>query len=86
MYKWYNKDPRWTINKRADIIIVDSNIKKIYKAHVDVKETYCVFLEENTKDIKDFYSADDDWPPGWYWTFYPGHYKLWEMDKEENSA
>lgn len=80
--KWRGKDPRWTIGKRADIIIVDSNIKKIYKAHVDVKETYCIFLE-TTKDVKDFYNADDDWPIGWYWTQYPSLDFLKEIDEEE---
>lgn len=80
--KWNAKDPRWIIGKRADIIIIDSNIKKVYKAHVDVKEVYCIFLEKTIgADVKDFYNADDDWPIGWYWTQYPSLDFLKEIDK-----
>jgi hypothetical protein len=81
--KWSGKDPRWIIGKRADIIIIDSNVKTVYSAHVDVKETYCIFVKRPTLGAKDFLSADDDWPVGWYWTQYPSLDYLKKIDKEE---
>lgn len=78
---WHKEDPRFSINKRANIIIVDRRSEypsqwKICFAHVDTKEVYCIFTEWNNYKCMD---ADAEWVDGWVWTYAPEDYIL---DKE----
>lgn len=81
-FSWKSEDPRWVINKRADIIIINTSTASVYTAHVDTKECYNIWINKTAIDEKDFFHADDEWPAGWFWAFYPDHNKLWAMGKE----
>jgi len=65
---WRNTDPRESINKRNDIIIIDQNGMTVC-AHVDTKDDWSIrFYGENETWER---TAVDNWPDGWLWTFDP---------------
>jgi len=68
---WNKEDPRYSINKRADIIILrpSSNGRlEAGTAHVDTKETWCIFTSFTNCSLID---ADSDWDKDWLWTWAP---------------
>lgn len=67
---WFEADPRYSINKRSNIVIIRPTVngKRSGLAHVDTKETWCIFTDfEDHKVI----SADDKWDIDWIWTWAP---------------
>ncbi len=64
MNLWLSTDPRLSINKRANIVIIDQN-NHISTAHVDTKEVWCIFSD-------DFIICDKkEWDQNWKWTWGP---------------
>jgi hypothetical protein len=66
--EWYKNDPRYGINKRASIVIVDLALHISFFAEVETKNAFCVFTDYLEKP---FISADDTWPQSWLWAFAP---------------
>lgn len=70
---WLNTDPRYSINKRADIVIIRPSILgcghvEAGMGYVDTKEGWSIWTPfENHK----FISADDNWDMDWVWTWAP---------------
>jgi hypothetical protein len=70
---WSNTDPRESIDKRANIIILRPSLigvshPEVAYAQVDTKEVYCIFTDfENYRCI----NADMKWDPSWQWEFAP---------------
>lgn len=61
-------DPRYDINKRANIIILRPTVGGNWStgtAHVDTKEGWSIVTS-----FSDYYSIDE-WDPDWVWCFVP---------------
>lgn len=65
---WYKNDPRHSIGKRANIVIVDLAINKVFFALVDTKEAFVVITAFSEKPI---ICEDEEWPASWIWAFRP---------------
>jgi hypothetical protein len=65
---WYKNDPRYSIGKRADIVILDLALNMCCLAHVDTKNVFSVFTSFAEKP---HIAEEDDWPPSWLWCFRP---------------
>lgn len=68
-HRWFNSDPRLSINKRANIVILrppHGIHQPVGTGHVDSKETFCIFT---SFDDHSCIHADQDWDQDWYWTF-----------------
>jgi hypothetical protein len=71
---WFKDDPRWHIDKRADIVILVKglyNYNETILADVDTKEVYDIFFHGKLDCGKTWLSADEDWPENWVWTYVP---------------
>jgi hypothetical protein len=73
--EWKTDDPRFHINKRANIVILYSDNTGYHKqavaAQVETKHGWTIVFNSyhRTADsLKDLY-ADDEWPLGWLWAF-----------------
>ena len=66
--EWYKNDPRHSIGKRADIVIVDLALNTSCLGNVDTKEAFTVFTGFQEKPM---INADDEWPDSWLWAFLP---------------
>ena len=75
---WFKDDPRWSINKRSRIVIVDLALLKSTLAEVETKHAFCIWTNFSEKD---FISADDNWPESWVWSFYPSKEEAKELSK-----
>jgi hypothetical protein len=70
---WRNTDPRYLINKWADIVIIRPSTEGRGKleagiGHVSTKECWSIWTPfENYKYI----SVDDKWNTDWSWTWAP---------------
>jgi len=70
---WRNTDPRYLINKSADIVIIRPSIKghgllEAGIGYVSTKESWSIWTPfENYKLI----SVDDKWNTDWSWTWAP---------------
>lgn len=70
---WRNTDPRYSINKRADIVIIRPSIKgngqlEAGMGYVDTKDSWSIWTPfENHNYI----SADDNWDTDWTWAWVP---------------
>lgn len=67
---WKYTDPRFDINKRADIVILRPSLvghghMNAGTAHVDTKEGWWIIT-----DFPDHPSIEE-WDPDWCWTFAP---------------
>lgn len=68
--EWFENDPRLSVNKRANIIVVDrrSLYLKTCVGEVETKNGWSIYLEfENYRCI----SANAEWPEGFVWTWAP---------------
>jgi hypothetical protein len=69
---WKKEDPRFLINKRADIVVLrPSLLGSCFTAlmgSVETKNGWSIILE--CEDYK-YISADDNWPQDWVWTWAP---------------
>lgn len=65
---WLSTDPRWTIAKRAEIIIFSSHEKKAFSGTVEAENFHCVWTNHPLSESKKSIEANDDWPDGWWWT------------------
>lgn len=63
-YSWKKTDPRHSINKRDDIVIlrpaIGHGLFYAGTAHVDTKETWCIFTDFEDHSL---INADDEWIP-----------------------
>jgi hypothetical protein len=66
--EWYKNDPRQSIGKRADIVIVDLALNISCLGNVDTKSVFTVFTGFQEKPM---INADDEWPASWLWAFRP---------------
>ena len=66
-YTWKRTDPRFEVNKRANIVILRPLLGAA-EGFVDTKECWSIWT-----DFEDhrFISADDKWDEDWYWIFAP---------------
>jgi hypothetical protein len=73
LVQWSNADPRDTIYKRANIIILRPNTQgqfgnEVGEGWVETKEGYHIHTTfEDHRNI----SADDKWDPIWWWVMGP---------------
>ncbi len=71
-YSWKKTDPRHSINKRDDIVIlrpaIGHGLFYAGTAHIDTKETWCIFTDFEDHSL---INADDEWNPDWQWTWAP---------------
>lgn len=68
MMEWCKTDPRESIGKRGNIVIV--SFRDAYMGRVETKETWCIWTT-HPSDRLAFISADDEWPDHWQWTLAP---------------
>ena len=68
---WSDEDPRFTVGKRADIVIVRGRGygQRACLAQVETKHSWHVStgFPEPHRHV----GSGDDWPEGWRWTFAP---------------
>ena len=62
---WYTDDPRYTIGKRAIIIIYSASSHKVWCADVETKHGFYIH------GYKDDLHADDNWPEHLMWCYAP---------------
>lgn len=67
---WSNEDPRESIDKRAEIVVVAPE-GEAFCASVETKHAYCVFLKRRGNDVKSHISEGDEWPTEWKWARAP---------------
>jgi hypothetical protein len=68
---WLTTDPRYSINKRADIVILRPDLEGRLEAsigYVDTKDSWSIWTSFENRS---FISADDKWQDGWFWTWAP---------------
>ena len=68
--EWRLEDPRFSINKRANIIVVDRRSPQVTAAaaFVDTKDEWYIHIGG---EIKKSLRADDEWPEGFVWNWAP---------------
>lgn len=67
--EWKNTDPRFDINKRANIIILrPGSFPNVSKAGVDTKEGWWIFTDFPEYKLL---NVDDEWNQDWCWIFAP---------------
>jgi hypothetical protein len=69
--EWKKTDPRLSINKRANIVVVRPSCSgtEAVCGNVETKHVYCIWLDQ--PEDRNFIRADDEWPEDWWWTFTP---------------
>lgn len=67
---WNSIDPRDIINKR-DTIVVCAPEGEVFKAEVETKHGWCIFLRRERPDKSKLISEHAPWPPEWRWAFAP---------------
>jgi hypothetical protein len=70
-YNWKKTDPRKTINKHADIVILRPSLTGQLEAgigYVDNKETFCIFTSFENHSVV---SECETWDEAWMWTWAP---------------
>lgn len=66
---WRMTDPRYGINKRANIVIVCTSLPQFASvASVETKNGWNILSLDRRFDKLD---CDKNWGPGWAWTFLP---------------
>lgn len=68
---WLNNDPRYTIGKRAKIMVYNPHTESVHSGYVDVKTTYSIWIYQKEFASWSFLSADDNWPEFLWWTWAP---------------
>ncbi len=71
---WKNDDPRITIYKRANIVILRPSAQghgliESACASVEIHHGYNIMTD--FKDGKTWFDEGSDWEPDWVWTFAP---------------
>jgi len=65
---WNTEDPRYTIGKRADIVIHTGD--DALKGQVETKHSWSIWTTHEF-DRYSFIGPDDDWPSHWQWVYAP---------------
>lgn len=73
---WFEDDPRYHVNKRADIVIVFGTgkfHKQSIVAEVETKNGWGIYFNRHgrEKDLPLCINEVEDWPEGWFWTYVP---------------
>jgi len=72
---WKSEDPRHSINKRANIVVLYPDNTGYHRqavaAQVETKHGWNIAFSSYDRSLVTMFTADDDWPEGWLWTFQP---------------
>lgn len=67
---WVNSDPREAVAARG-VIVVCAPGGEVFRAEVETKHAYCVFLRNRGPDKLGHISEDDKWPFQYFWLYGP---------------
>ena len=79
---WFDDDPRFHINKRSMIIVLQSNFSKrmlgdypmqAIVASVETKNGWSIWFSkvDRKRDLPEGIFENEDWPKGWIWAYLP---------------